>query len=134
MAEISDVYVMNTEGEIDKRDTKHCVCILVSADKDKYVLINRFDIKKYDGFEIKKSDYAFLDQDIRYVGCSRVYDFGKDRILRKVGNLTYNDMKRILEKIRNSKFITAEEKDVIVPKLEKWLGDYAKNKLSHKVK
>jgi hypothetical protein len=136
MTNISDVNVMDVRGKIEHRETKYCVCIYAGDDKDRYFLINTNSPeieshKIYDDFLIKESENSFLKCD-RYVNCSYVQELERERIIEKAGNLNYEDMRKILDKIKSSKRITAADKDIIIPALEKWLNsdDYAKNKLS----
>jgi len=132
MTNISDVNVMDVRGKIEYRKTKYCVCIYTDDDKDRYLFINTESRKMYDDFQIKSSDYPFLNQKDRYVNCSNVQELEQERIIERKGNLNYEDMRNILNKIRESEDITETEKEDIVPELEKWLSDsnYAKNKLS----
>jgi hypothetical protein len=131
MTNISDVNVMDVKGKVEHRDTKYCVCISTGDNKDRYFLIDSKSRKMYDDFEIKKSVYDFLEHD-SHISCSKVYELEEERYIEKIGNVNYEDMQTILNKVRNSDRITRAEKDVIVPELENWLKDdnYAGNKLS----
>jgi len=132
MVQVSDVNIMDVEGKVDYRDTKYCVCIYSKEDKDKYLFINTESREMYDDFQIKCSRYAFLGQKDRYVNCFSVQELEKERVIEKKGNLDYEDMKRILAKIKNSDSITEAEKEILIPELENWLNDenYASKKLS----
>jgi hypothetical protein len=120
MSQISDVLIIDVTGKINYRGSKHCVCISVSGDK--YFLINTDHREIYDDFEIKSSDYVFLDGTDRFVCCSRMHEFRPDRIIRKVGNLNHCDMARIADKIQKSKVLDKMEKDSVIPELDKWLS------------
>lgn len=103
------------------RDTKHCVCVSVS--NNKFLVINSNHRDKYDDFEIKSTDYAFLNSMNRFVCCSETYTFNNAEIIKKVGNLNRNDMVKIVEKIINSKILSDMEKNTVLPELNKWAAD-----------
>ena len=127
--QISEVYIMNVSEKLEHRTTKHCICI--SAGNNKYVLINSEHREMYDDFKINVSDYDFLRQD-SYVGCSEVVVLKKESIIRKVGSMKYNDMLKILEKIRGPKHISKPDRAEIVLELEEWMSNYQENKLKNK--
>jgi len=77
----------------------------------------------YDDFEIKSSDYEFLNSVNRSVSCLKLHHFDSNRIIEKVGNLNRGDMVKILDKIQNSKDIKKIDKDSVLPELKKWLSD-----------
>jgi hypothetical protein len=118
---ISDVFVADFSIVYKHRPTKHCVCVSVSADK--YILINTDHREKYDDFEIKSSDYKFLGSKNRFVSCLKLYKSDSIKLLRYVGNLSRDDMIKIVDKIQNSKVLDKIEKDSILPELRKWLLD-----------
>jgi len=132
MVQVSDVNVMDVEGKIDYRETKYCVCIYSKEDKNKYFFINTESREMYDDFQIKCSRYKFLGQKDRYVNCFSVQELENERIVEKKGNLDHEDMKQILNKIKNSDSITEAEKEILIPELENWLNDkdYSSKKLS----
>lgn len=121
MLEIADVFIMDVGDQIDHRDTKHCICI--AASQDKYFVINTHHRAIYDDFVISSSDYNFLDGEDRYVCCSTVYKFTSDKIIKKVGKLTYSDMKTLIDKVQNSKVLRETEKSSIIPELVEWQMD-----------
>jgi len=121
MAEISDVLIIDVSGIVTRRTTKHCVCISVS--QDKYFLINTNHRKFYDDFEIMASDYDFLGDTNRFVCCSEIFGFEPERVIRKVGNLNYGDMAKIINKIQKSRILDKRDKDYILHNLGKWLTD-----------
>jgi len=121
MAEISDVFIMDVSNIIYKRDTKHCVCISVS--RNKYFLINEKHRDIYEDFEIKASDYCFLKNTNRFVGCSKTFELESDRVIKKVGNLNHDDMMKILDTVIKSKTLIKMDKDIIIHELTKWLKD-----------
>ena len=119
-----DVAIVNVKGVIDYRDTKYCVC--VSILKDKYLLINTEHRSMYDDFKIEAKDYPFLQNEDRFVSCSKIHTFDFRRIIKSVGNLEIKDIKKIIEKIRNSRSIHKIDKDLILPELENWLSENRK--------
>jgi hypothetical protein len=121
MFAISDVLIIDVSGEIAHRSTKHCVCISVL--RDRYLLINTNHREIYDDFEVKSSDYRFLEGVDRFVCCFKTYNFNSSRIVKKVGNLNYSDMMKIVNKIQKSKSIDKMEKDAIMQELGKWCSD-----------
>ena len=121
MPEISDVLIIDVSGTVGHRKTKHCVCISVS--RDKYFLINTSHREMYDDFEIKSSDYAFLENVNRFVCCSKMYEFGPDKVIEKVGNLNFGDMAKIIDKIQKSRVLDKMEKNSVIPGLDKWQTD-----------
>jgi len=74
----------------------------------------------YNGIKIE--GYEFLKGSPRYVGCSKFFKFSEDKIVEKVGSLTYTDMERITNKLKMAKNKNAL-KDVIF-ELEKWLESH----------
>jgi hypothetical protein len=121
MPEICGVFVMNVTGQVEHRETKHCICISVS--QNKYFMINTDHRDMYDDFEIKSSDYEFLEGKNRFVCCSRIHEFEPDRIIRHVGTLRYADMLKIIDKIQNSKILDKTERDSVMPELDEWQAD-----------
>jgi len=115
--------IIDVSGKIGYRSSKHCVCISVSGDK--YFLINTSHREMYDDFEIKSSDYGFLGGINRFVCCSRIHAFSSDSIIKKVGNLSCDDMTKIADKIQKSRVLDKAEKDSIIPELDKWLSHVA---------
>jgi len=119
MPNISDVLKINTHGIMDYRDIKYCVCVSTLACK--YFYINTKHRDMYDDFEIKSSDYEFLNSVNRFVSCVKLHNVDSDKIIEKAGNLSRDDMMKILDKIRNSEDIKKIDKDSVVPELTKWL-------------
>jgi len=127
MPNISEVICMDLSKIMPERTNKYCVCI--SAGDGKYFIINSNSREMYDDFKIEACDYDFLSHD-SYVSCHKAYVLGDELIVKKLGDLNYDDMLKILNKIRNSKRIAEVERDDIALELEKWLSNYAANKLS----
>ena len=120
MPNISDVVLMDVSKIMPERATKYCVCI--SAGDDRYFFINSEHREMYDDFKIKASDYGFLTHD-SHVCCHEAYRLGNELIIRKLGNLNYDDMLRISVKIQNSRRITKTERKTLAFELETWLND-----------
>lgn len=124
MADLCEVFVIDVRGIVPFRDTKYCVCVSVA--RNKYVLIDTQHREMYDDFQISAKKYDFLKGIDRYVSCSAIYEFDNSRIKnidQVIGVLQYDDMKKIIEKIRNSKVIKQIDKDSVLPELEEWLLD-----------
>jgi len=120
---------MDVSEKLEHRTTKHCICI--SAGNDKYILINSEHREMYDDFKICASDYDFLKQD-SYVGCSEIIVLEKELIIRKAGSMKYEDMLRILEKIRNPRHMSKQDREEVAIELEGWMSNYRENKLKNK--
>jgi hypothetical protein len=102
----------------------------VSAGSNRYFLINSEHREMYDDFEIKSSNYSFLKKD-SYVGCSETIVLKEEFIIKNVGRLKYDDMRKILEKIQKSKHIAKPEREDMALELEEWLNDYPENQLKN---
>jgi len=118
MPNISDVVLMDVSKIMPERATKYCIC--VSASNDRYFYINSEHREMYDDFKIKASDYDFLTHD-SYIGCHEAYLLKKELIIRKLGNLNYDDMLKISDKVRNSKRMVKTDKKALIIELETWL-------------
>jgi len=116
---ISDVLIIDVSGEIEHRNTKHCVCVSVS--KNKYFMINTKHREMYDDFEIESSEYGFLNGVNRFVSCSLMREFDVGKIIRKVGNLSKNDMRKIIDKMKKSDYLYKIERDLVIPEIEEWM-------------
>jgi hypothetical protein len=127
--QISDVYIIDVSKILPHCETKYCICITTGINK--YFLINSENRKIYDTFEISASDYSFLKHN-SYVGCSKAHALESSLIVKKIGNLNFNDMSKILEKIRNSKYIIKPERETMALELEEWMSNYQENKLKDK--
>jgi hypothetical protein len=128
MPQISEVFVVNTKKIVENRDTKWYIC--VSVNPNKYFIINSDRFKGYDDYLLKSSNYKFLKHD-SYVECSEVHILDKKRIVKKLGNVDYADMKNILGIIRNSVGLSKGEIKALSTELEEWMNDYNKNKLNN---
>jgi len=116
--QISEVYIIDVSKILPHCETKYCICITTGINK--YFLINSENRKMYDTFKISASCYSFLKRD-SYVSCSKAHILKNDFIIKKLGNLNFNDMSKILGKVKKSKNIIEVERDEIVSELEKWL-------------
>ncbi|MCL1957502.1 MAG: hypothetical protein FWF63_09285 [Fibromonadales bacterium] len=120
---ISEVYIIDVSKILPHCETKYCICITTGINK--YFLINSENREMYDTFEINASDYKFLKHN-SYVGCSKAHTLESNLIIKKIGNLNFNDMSKILEKIRKSKYIAKPERESMTLELEEWLNNYKK--------
>jgi len=115
MPNITEVFLMDLSKVLSDRDSKFCVC--VSSGNNRYLIINSLSREHYDDFKIEAKDYDFLKHD-SYVSCHKAYILNSELIIKKLGNLNYGDMKKILNKIRNSKRIVEIEKETISKNLK----------------
>lgn len=128
MPNISEVFIIDVSNILPHSTTKYCIC--VSAGSNRYFLINSEHREMYDDFEIKSSNYSFLKKD-SYVGCSETIVLKEEFIIKNVGRLKYDDMRKILEKIQKSKHIAKPEREDMALELEEWLNDYPENQLKN---
>jgi len=131
MPNISEVFIMDVSSILPHRKKKHCIC--VSAGGNKYFLINSEHREMYDDFKISASNYSFLGED-KYVGCSEAHELKEEHIIKKCGVIDYDDMAKILDKVKKSKHLDEAIIEIITYELEKWLEqkNYAENKLKGK--
>ncbi|MCL2102091.1 MAG: type II toxin-antitoxin system PemK/MazF family toxin [Fibromonadales bacterium] len=129
MPKISEVFIVNSKNIIEKRDTKWYICISIGPSK--FFIINSERFKLYDDYLIKSSNYNFLKHD-SYVECSEVHILDEKRLIKKLGNLNYDDMKMILHKIKNSIGLSKGEIKALSIELEEWLNNYQENQLKNK--
>ena len=128
MPHISEVFIVNTKNKIKNRDTKWYLCVSISHSK--YFIINTERFKIYDDYLIKSSNYKFLKHD-SYVECSEIHILDEKRILKKLGNVDYEDMKNILNVIKNSIGLSKGEIKALSIELEDWLSNYQENQLKN---
>jgi len=119
MPNISDVFIINTKGTLDRRKIKYCVCVSALTGTFFYINTEHRDI--YDDFEIKSSDYEFLNSTNRFVSCIKLHSFDSVIIIEQVGNLNRDDMLKIRNKIQRSKDINKIDKESVLPEIMKWL-------------
>jgi hypothetical protein len=131
MANISEVYIIDVSKIMPHRTTKYGIC--VSAGENRYFLINSDHREIYD--DLKISNYDFLKHD-SYVGCSKAHEFEKELIKERIGAIDYDDMAKILDKVKKSKHLDDATIETISYELETWLEqeNYAENKLKNKFK
>ena len=125
MTVISDVFILDVSDneDLEYRDTKYCVC--VSVLNNKCLLINSKNSGIYDELEIDSSDYD-PQGGVRFVACKNIFEFSESEIIRKLGNLNYANMKKILDmlKAKNRKQLAD-----IITELDEWISGYSQNKL-----
>jgi hypothetical protein len=119
MVNISDVYIIDVKGDLEYRNRKHGVCVSVA--NGQYLFLNKSHRDMYNDFKIYASNYDFLESVDRFVACSTLHKFDQDRLIKKVGNLTRDDMLIILNKVKNYKRMDEAEKDKFIPELNAWL-------------
>ena len=110
------IYLADVRGIIRYRDTKHCVC--VSAGNGIYYLVDTLHRAEYNDFQIKASNYAFLNGKDRYVSCVPVA-IPKSRLLCQVGVLSDTDTKTMYLKTEASHKIQRDEKKALLTELWK---------------
>ena len=88
--DLFDVVVMNVEGIISYRNTKHCICISIS--NNKYFVINTDHRQMYDDFKINFKDYDFLNNQDRFIACSEMHTITPDRTIENGGKLNIEDI------------------------------------------
>jgi hypothetical protein len=131
MLEISEVVLADTtkSKEIKHRDKK--IFVRISITNEKFLIINSRE-KKGD-VKIESAKYHFLSHD-SYIAGFRTFVLKEDEIIEKLGTLNHNDMVKTLNMIKNSKFISQDEKDEILIDLGEFIKNYAENKLKSKFK
>jgi hypothetical protein len=118
MPKVSEVFIIDVSSVLPYRKKKHCIC--VSAGENKYFLINSKSREMYDDFKIHVSNYSFLGED-RYVGCSEAIELKEELIIKKCGVMEYDDMVKILNKVKKSKYLDGATIETIIGELERWL-------------
>jgi len=107
--EIRGIYVFDVRQHAilgKYRETKYCVCVSIGGGL--YLVINTRSNPDYDDFQIRASNYDFLNSEDRYLGCDALFELDAVKILRKVGVLNDFDAKIVYEKIRASTSISDE--------------------------
>jgi hypothetical protein len=97
MHEIGEVLIVKTNGSVEHRDSKHCVC--VSLSKNFVFLINEHQTP-WDGVEIKLTpkNKHWLDK-TRYIGCRNIFDLGKFEIIKRAGKIDFSTLRLIRSKL-----------------------------------
>jgi hypothetical protein len=127
MFEISEVVLANTTKIIQDRDKK--LFVRISVTNEKFLIINSRESEG--SIKIESATYSFLRHD-SYIASFRTFVLKEDEIIKKLETLNYDDMVKILNMIKNSKFISQDEKEEIVIDLEEYITNYTKNKLKNK--
>jgi hypothetical protein len=129
MFEISEVVLADTTKTIKNRKTKFFVRI--STTNEKFLIINSRE--REGSIKIESSIYNFLSHD-SYIANLRTFTLEENEIIKNLGTLNYDDMVKILNMIKGSKFISQDEREEILIDLEEFIKDYTENKLKNKFK
>lgn len=127
MFEISEVVLANTTKTIKHRKTKSFV--RVSITNEKFLIINSRESEG--SIKIESAIYSFLSHD-SYIAGFRTFALKEDEIIKIRGTLNYDDMIKVQNMIKNSKFISQDEKEEILIDLEAYIKTYVENKLKSK--
>jgi hypothetical protein len=95
---------------------------LFSKEKQSIVFINSNSLPKYDDFMIEAKNYPFLQNKNRFISCFKIYTITPDRIIKTVGKLEIEDIKKIVNKIKGSKILNKKEKESVLTEIESWLS------------
>jgi hypothetical protein len=129
MFEISEVVLADTTKTIKNRDKK--LFVRISITNEKFLIINSRESEG--SIKIESATYSFLSHD-SYIAGFRTFTLEESEIIKKRGTLNYDDMVKILDMIKNSKFISRDEKEEILIDLEEFIKNYTENKLKNKFK
>jgi len=127
--EISEVVLADTSTSEIIRDRARKLFVRISVTNEKFLIINSRESER--SIKIESSIYNFLSHD-SYIAGLRTFTLEENEILKKRGNLYYDDMVKVLNMIKISKFIPPDEKEEILIDLEEFIKDYAANKLKNK--
>ena len=111
------IYIIDVSEKVPYRKTKHCVC--VSAGAGKYLLINTRKCEKYDAIILSSSNYDFLRGEDRYLEHTMVFEFSADKLVKKVGILSKDDVDALVNEIIQSKTIAKADKSLMIGELGK---------------
>lgn len=116
--EIGDVVHFFNE-DIGKNKFHICVCVA----KNYFLVINTENRMFYDCIEIQAEDYYFLQGTNRFIECARIFKQDLDVVdnITKKGKILKKDLKRILDKIKNSPRIEGCQKEIIILDIEEFL-------------
>ena len=80
-------------------------------------MINTDHRERYDDFKIHASDYKFLNDEDRFLSCSRLFAIDPADIKKEVGTLNEADTRTLIEKIVASRNIPHDDKKDIIAEL-----------------
>ena len=127
--DISEVVLADTSKSETIKDRDKKLFVRISITNEKFLIIN--SRKSEESIKIESAIYSFLSHD-SYIAGLRTFTLEENEIIKKRGNLYYDDMVKVLSMVKNSKFIPPDEKEEILIDLEEFIKDYATNKLKNK--
>ena len=130
MFDISEVVLADTSTSEIIKDRARKLFVRISITNEKFLIINSRESEG--SIKIESAIYSFLSRD-SYIAGLRTFTLEESEIIKKRGNLYYDDMVKILSMIKSSKFIPLDEKEEILIDLEEFINDYAANKLKNKL-
>ncbi len=95
-------------------------CIFVHVGPNWFFLINTENRKDYDCIPLLKKGRPFPTHD-SYIGCKNIFQAEDSQITSKHGKLDSAELKALLQKVRDSKFIPQDKKKIIVAGIEQKL-------------
>jgi len=130
MLDISEVVLADTSTSEIIKDRARKLFVRISVTNEKFLIINS---RENEGsIKIESAIYSFLSHD-SYIAGLRTFTLEEDEIIKKLGNLYYDDMVKVLNMVKISKSIPPDEKEEILIDLEEFINDYAANKLKNKL-
>ena len=129
MLDISEVVLADTSTSEIIRDRARKLFVRISVTNEKFLIINSRESEG--SIKIESATYSFLSRD-SYIAGLRTFTLEEDEIIKKRGNLYYDDMVKVLNMIKISKSIPPDEKEEILIDLEEFINDYTVNKLKNK--
>jgi len=130
MLDISEVVLADTSTSEIIKDRARKLFVRISVTNEKFLIINSRESEG--SIKIESAIYSFLSHD-SYIAGLRTFTLEEDEIIKKRGNLYYDDMVKVLNMIKISKSIPPDEKEEILIDLEEFINDYAANKLKNKL-
>jgi len=130
MLDISEVVLADTSTSEIIKDRARKLFVRISVTNEKFLIINSRESEG--SIKIESAVYSFLSHD-SYIAGLRTFTLEEDEIIKKRGNLYYDDMVKVLNMIKTSKSIPPDEKEEILIDLEEFINDYASNKLKNKL-
>jgi len=130
MLDISEVVLADTSTSEIIKNRARKLFVRISVTNEKFLIINSRESEG--SIKIESAIYNFLSHD-SYIAGLRTFTLEEDEIIKKRGNLYYDDMVKVLNMIKSSKSIPPDEKEEILIDLEEFINDYAANKLKNKL-
>ena len=130
MLDISEVVLADTSTSEIIRDRARKLFVRISVTNEKFLIINSRESEG--SIKIESATYSFLSHD-SYIAGLRTFTLEEDEIIKKRGNLYYDDMVKVLNMVKISKSIPPDEKEEILIDLEEFINDYTANKLKNKL-